>query len=620
MRTDPGGKFIEFEVQRDCAAGSVLLRLESAGGNDLVFDPGFGDFTAGQILVFTAGADVFAVQKANDQTRLITDSRLRSLRTDHAIIGMDIRPGNTREVPYYTPPTGRVEFIPGERISPGGSATTREVAALLKRVHSLVPASDGGYPRYHRAGTQGLRPDLARVHAMSPGIATEATPPRGAGETVPTINELLPAGAYAADGTSLPGEEFIELRWPGSHIPRDESLALHVLDRTTGDERVYLLPGPGTRPIPATRNLVWGRDEPRCHPRTPGWLRDDRLRLPNGAGIYTLRGHDGRLLDRLDLSRHVYDALDGDNTRSSWSFVAEAQTFRAAGGTAAHDHACATRTAATPGEFNAVAPFFTATSSGPGHHALRLYSSRGGERVHWKIGASLSAPLANGTEALFAGDVLTLLVPPNAAGRLLVSAYPESAPEAGLYLTEIFPAGQEVYFRTVAPTPAPGGHEWTRVCARDGFTPAAGSTLVITDSRVSDRVVPYASRFDGTVPIPGLDPTSLTLPPGGCALLIDPDLSPTTTVDLPERLPEDIALWTIQTGATIGNGLASGEGLTLTQVGSEDTRILATYGRPDTPRPFAIPTSSGQRVERRADPGNMDGVLRDEIQAWEVAE
>lgn len=639
-RRDPGGKFVEFQVLRPCVAGEFLLR---AGA--LLLDPGFPALAAGEVILFAAAEEHFAAV-APGTARLYVDTRLRSLRETDEIALLDLgaatdategaetnAPGLPSETRLYTPPHG-VTFVPGQGSRGDGPG------ALLRRIHSLTPPTGGIYPRYHRADTAGLRPDLARSHAMSPGRVPgpppePAEPPDSGSEPGAAnrlrIDEILPAGAYAADGTSLPGQEFIEFRWPLGRTADDASLLLEI--ESDGATDRYLLPAPAAGTLddgshdPGGGRLVWIREGPLCWTAGPGWLDDDRLRLPNGPAEYRLRDHDGRLLDRLRIEAHEYDELVRDDRRRSLQFVAAADQARPAAGSPARAHDCSADTLATPGRTASFAPFLAFAGEAGGVHALRFFSGAASATpVHWRAGYTFDAPLIAGTQELEHGVTLSLPWPAGANGRLLIAAEAVSAGEpAGtaypesLYLAESFPAGQELYIATVAPSPPAGGHEWLRLCSTAGFDLTDDAALVLRDASSEDRIVAYDARFPGSpgavLPLP-LDPARRRLDPGQCALVIDPDFDAGTAVYLPPLSGEDRALWTIESSATLGNGLGSGEGLLILRATDGELRPLASYGRPDTPRPFGLATSGGERVERRAAPF---GVRYDRIEAWEVA-
>ncbi len=605
-RVDPGGKFVEIQALRPCQAGGILFRA-----GETLLDPGFAFLAAGEILLFAASRDYFDLSESPGVLRFYEETGLRSFGFNDTVLLLDVAGTGVgsppRTIELYTPPGGPVAFLPE---SNSGSASSSP-----SRLHSLLPPNERArWPLFHRAGMAGLRPDLANTHAMSPGRIVATGPEFTEPDAMPGFSEILPAGAYGPNGASLPGAEFIELYFPAGGTPGDETLAIEI---EAGDAtEVFLVPGPATLPSPFARRAVWSREPTVCWNET-NIAFAPALRLPNASSVYTLRSAGGAILDRFAVSQSLYDSLQANAERRSLTKIPDTELWRPSGASAARDHLCGARTAATPAGPASYAPFFAETERSPAYHALRVFSLASGEIVNWRIGPAPDAPLRSGEEFVPSGGILTLSASGLSGPRLLAEARIISVPGTeGIFTGELFPAGQAPYFESIAPTPPGGGQEWLRICARDGFTLAPGDELIIQDGQATDRIVPFAARFTQDPPLP-LSGSTLTLPPGRCAILIDPDLNAGTSVYLPVLNVNDASIWTIAASSTIGNGLASGEGLRLLLEHTGTTSALASYGLPDTQTPFGLPSLSGQFVRRTLT--TSTGPRYDRPDAWEVA-
>ncbi len=577
-RIQAGGRFVEVELRSDCRPDSLAL----IAGNAVVE---FGRQPARRVL-FTADGEYFA--DLPGQARLVLHSKLRHLTADDTILVHDWRSGRQRILRY------------GEDVA-HWTGTARTDSAPLRAVHSLefagTPAPDYTGPR-----AIGLRPDLLADNAMTPGHAgvSETT-----SEDLPTFAEILPQGGRNADGVSLPDEEFIEFRnalTSGKH--NLTMLELEVVRERDGDRRRYRFPA-----MPGVARFTIADGEPECFAAGPG-LRLNDLHLPNEAAVYRLRNNTGTLVDELRIDASTYARLDGD-PRTSLSRCFGCATdgepvWRPTDGEAARSDLCAGRTYASPGRPESFRPFLSTEALTSSTRRFTLHSDVDRE-LHFLAGNDLNTPALRAQ----APDRISVRLSPGQSfeftpsftGNRFRAIYAVSDNgDAILAFGEAHPPGRHVLaVHAVSPTPGPGAYEWFRVCSPDGFALEPGTSLHIRDGGgFEDELISYAERF----PQRNLPPafrhsteTDLTIPPGRCAVIVDPDDELTDAGRIP-LLADDVRLWTVRSSSTIGNGLSSAESILLFLRRGTQHEHLATYGLPDGPESFGLGSSGGYYVRR----------------------
>lgn len=676
------GKFVELRVARACRTAGLYFRI-----GEKIADPGSTALSVHRPLLLIATRDparyldlvpaaqageavaAGAAKSTGPDIFSVPALRFATAADEIAVHALPLLlpvleepsdapdPGGTSRVLRATPENERLYWSgPGAAVESIGGAPS-----IFRAVHSLQYAGAGTQAReaFARGAGRGLRPDLREWNAMSPGQlsgladanATEqrAIAPKPLYPEV-RISEILPAGGYDANGTSLPAEEFIEIHAyssPEHGSAHDASLEVRITKASTLNTIHQAI----RLPLPERDGyFVFQRGTSRCFAHNTGGrvARLSELSLPNGPANYALHRIDAThspalaplidasIIDAFTIDSFAYADLNPPRLRRSVSRFAGETAFpefaRPTDGAAAVSPYCGAATSATPGAPPSFAAFVLRDPADS--HRLRLYNestplplslaySDGNLSSAW----SVQTPLYKSH-----GDAIDLPVPPlpeTGPGPRLI--YTVHANDRLLGAGESFAREIPLQIHSVAPTPAAGHVEWLRLCSPDGFSPTAYSQpgsrssasagastneslqLFVADSRSADRIVPHAERFETgprafatpqANPLPGtpfafrtID--SLELAPGECAILVDPDYAGQT---LP-LIPADRALWTIADSSAIGNGLSSGEGLRvyLATANQAPAIPLCSYGRPDLPDPFAIHTDSGRYVSRTFD-------------------
>lgn len=575
------GKFIEFAARAACAPGRLLFRA-----GDIWLDPGRSAVQADELIVFAANGAYF-----EDPLRLAPE--LRYLRPQHAVEVRDIVSGETRLLRAAT-----LDAYP-----------TPAPARGFPRVHSL---RFGPEERHHAAShASGLRPDLRAGNAMSPGRA----PPLRIAPLTLQISEILPQGGRAADGTALAAEEFLELvaRDNASETnDADDTLILEIYGDGGTLESRYRMAPPA---LAAGERVALGRAPSICF-AGDGRAILPELSLPNRAASYRLANAAGDSLDRVILDRAAYQAIDRSTARVSFARLdySRGTLWRPGDGEAARSPVCYDGTRATPGAPESFAPFLLREERAVFSQQLRLLGER--SAVLWRLEfALLDFASADGAAWLpFTRDVAQALVW-NGAGDTPRVLYRLTDCESGVCEFrgggELFGARTPLVIAAVAATPAAGEQEWLRLCSPDGYDLANETRgLFLEDRRERDAIAPMAQRAPGLAAPGALEASRTRLEPGECAILVDPDYR---SGALP-LIPADRALWTVTVGASLGDGLASGEALRiLRQRETGAFEPLASYGQPEFGGAGLV-TRGGEYVLRRA------GTLADEIENWAVVQ
>ena len=558
---NPYGKFIEMASEISCRNESVIFISDFTA-----LDTGIRNQTKNEIILFAADRSFFK------NTDVFENPLLKSIRPESPLLACDLRNGEEKTLKKQLP--SHHEFIYGAKYSPH-----------MKKVHSLVN-DDGNYD-FHSGLTSGLRPDLESMHQMSPGN----TNPPGNLFSEFLISEIYPAGSYDSSNKSVPGDEFIEFIKSNDGGPSSEaSIILEIKDPITDKKKIYQFPKPDRFSIFSING-----DFPLCFYYSDSIFVMPGFTLWNSPSTYTLYDRKGNILDRLNIDQNIYSTLDGKSRKSLIRiFPGNATTVS----NIEFSPVCGNINSASPGSFNHYSPFLSLIHEDENTISYRLYSENIAENIHHVFGRDLLNPQTSGTIAAVHGDLLSFS--PDAAlsgNRILFTADIPGVPE--IYYGEFFIPGPLLLFQTISPTPAAGESEWIRLCSPRGFTASdSASGLYIKDSNSADKIIPYLNRFSTMPPGYSLNGASLTLAPGACAVLIDPDFDPAAGQILP-LVPNDTSLWTIESSSAIGNGLASGENLIVYRMESDSSiSPLCTYGRPDTASPFSVRTVTGERVER----------------------
>lgn len=280
-----------------------------------------------------------------------------------------------------------------------------------------------------------------------------------------------------------------------------------------------------------------------------------------------------------------------DASRSSTSLIPEAGIWKISDD--ASSNLCSPFTNASPGLSASYRPFVLPVADDGLSRTYRFFSQEGQNQAFWKIEGPVNISFSN---LLNPGE--SYIISPASAdhSRSLISAQINGRVA---HLSEFFRISPRLYIDAVESTPDAAGEEWIRVCAASDFNVPAAFRLTIRDANASDTVVPYSARFPGAswnFPETG----RLNLTAGKCAIIVDPDYRG-QSLPLQEN---DTSLWTIESTGAIGNGLGSGEGLLLSLDSQNGNEILASFGLPDSPLPFSIPSQTGQYVKRTG--GTLD--------------
>ena len=628
VRLDPGGKFLELKLGRKCDSSGLLLQ---AGSHTLEFPAGSGG--PGPLL-FVADPEGFRPPK---EVPLRIDSGLRGLSVRDSLVLYDPLQEKERELRRSVGPENF--YIYGDKqYKPDAPETHRG----YKNVYSLTVSSEsdetseaGPREYFHAPRARGLRTDLSSAYAMSPGYLQDASPQE---DMRVRLSEVLPQGGRTADGQSVPGDEFLELAYK---IPIQNNASLWELEvRETGSGKIrrFRLPSPLSASGQTNGNdayvTIMG-EAPVCFANDETFrpLLYSDFNLPNTAAEYTLRDHRGAIIDSLLLDSRLYKELDGRETRLSYQRIGDEALWRPGDGRAAFENLCE-QTGATPGKPSAYRPFIRQTTQEPGPGqtpVLRLYTRESPLSLELTLRGTPGGLPDTSTRQSFVFSrahreeltpwpgiynglssryYLELRTTTSEGGPLL----PDGAP---LYIDVLYRETPLLLIETLAPTPSDGRQEYIRLCSPEGFSAEERTQgLFIKDSRSSDEIVPWSTRFPGTPPPielerPGSVNDPFALGAGECALVLDPDTAPGSA---PRPRERDRQIWTIRQGSAIGNGLASGEGVSLYRLLEPEAtpEILSALGRPDSSRPFSLPTSRGESLNRRP------GYDNDSPETWEI--
>ncbi len=563
---DAGGKFVEISANRPCVHGSVVFYA-----GDAILDSGAG---AQQTLLFAAQGSFFTEPP-------LVAPELRGFSEYDEVSGFDLISNSRRSLRRGVPLN--VHYIRGD--SSGRSP-------VFRRVYSLISDDFLRRDYFHAASSAGLRSDLSSNHSMSPGIAT---PLEKNSLICGRLSEIFPLSSRDASGVLTASDEFFEISGL-CPVSGNSGLTLRVQRLSDGKIDEYKFPRPEAQYLNAGRLAIF-RSDPHCWNRPSGAVYFSGLSLPDEGADYSLLDEDGNILDTAAVERADIESLSAP--RSSFYYHPGAGRWRATDFSDA-ENLCGPYSLGTPGGNEAYRPFLHPLTFRDDRRVLRLFSTNNSETVFWKAGARLDVPEIEYSFQLSTGADFDFSYPSGASGRKLMAA--NDASGNLIFLGEIYPAGQRLSIDAVSATPAAGSVEWLRLCAplpqypagSPGFQPRIGEFLHIKDSASADRIIPYAGRFSGT--FFSLRADSLSLSPGECALLVDPDYSG-------QPLPlaaGDVSLWTIESTSTIGNGLSSGEGLMIySSMPDGSSENLCSLGLPDTMQPFHINTSSSEYVRRK---------------------
>lgn len=586
-RINIGGKFMELEVKRSCHQGNLVLLLDHENWS-VSLDPGQGSAKRGEHPLFVASGDFFMGES------LRVDSSLRSLKPYTRIRLKDLT--NDRERLLHSPAESNHHFIYGTK--------TGDESPMLRRVYSLIGPFDNSSPHGYHSGEyegEGLRPDIAPHHGMSPGSAN--TPSDTHYEY--QLAEIAPAGSRDSDGNSIGEDEFLELRIVQSDRDSQDSpsaFAFHVLRHNDHSEQIYHIPPPLR-----TGRIAFIKDHPTCWKHHPAYVRFTDLYLPNSSATYSLTHSPGNHFESVVINNDLYKQIKSIPS-SGYQKIFASDSWRI---TDQKDPLSSCGVAyANPGETEKYLPFLKDDGDLWTLYTQRIYEIislwTGPDRDHFR---EVERRVLSDQESIrIEKSELAALFPDNPRLILGASLYNE-----GRILLEdeiLSPAGL-LYFDTIQATPVDGEEEWIRLCSNIGFHEVDDEKeLFFRDNAYEDRIVPYSARF----PIPPfsipshLRTADLDLSAGGCVLLVDPDQNPSWI----QSEPTDEALWTIEESSALGNGLSSGEGMSIFLRTNSNETPVATFGRPDFFASFSMETESGQYLKRQA------GTHDDSRNNWEV--
>ncbi len=556
---DPSGKFLELSSRLTCIPGSFALKIDAEW-----IEPGTEPIEPGQPLVIAGSARFF------DHVRVRDESSLRSLSLSSTVVLVDLQ--TRSETTLRFPASARVTY--------GG---VHKSGTVFRRIHSLTGGT-GDFENFHAPTSSGLRPDLAADHAMSPGRpeADPALPSDESASGKPSVRiaEILPQGSRADDGTSHPGDEFVEFQGAAG-------CALHslIFQSNAGDGvRTLVLPPPC---IPESGRFSVFRSVPFCFSAADSVI-EPGLVLPNSSAVYTLTS--GSFTDSFSIPAPLYSTMESSvRTSASRSFAAE--TVVLTDGPSSAALYCPTRTRATPDAAESFRPFFHFEGAAGSLLRLRFFAEDPSLSFQILLGRTESDAAVFYQGEANSGTLIEIPLPHSVFPRLLASV---SMGGVDQFLAELFPRGALLVVDEVFVNPLTGSHEYVRFCSPAGFPAEVTARGFFFKDRTSeDTIVPYGDRFGSSLPGP-LQRDTLALKPGQCALLVDPD-----TTTLPALRTEDAVLWTIAGTTALGDGLSSGEGFTVfTREGDGSISPFATFGLPGTTAAFAVDSGAGEHVRR----------------------
>ncbi len=540
---ESGGKFVEIASTKKCRLDGLFF---SVGHTNL--DAGPASVGPDAVLVFAPESEPFTVP-------VKVSPHLRAAKVEDPITAVELASGRTFVL--RPAPPGGTEYLP-YATSDAGSERLHGLAGSCSE-HVLCE-------RFTTGDGRGLNAPANEYNAATPGFPNPgAHSPSGSVE----LTEILPAGARGPEGESLPAEEFVEFH---AEQASGGTAELTISGTTTRRYR-FVVPS-------RTGYFAFARDGGRCFADVPWVRRWPALSLPNGPGTYSLVDPGGRRSE-LRIQESDFRMLEGES-RHSLTRVSDRQ-WAVASGPEARVNTCPL-TFAAPGRATAYAPFLIETDTD--HPAFTYFGTNAlTANVEMSCNGIQSTPVFRAGHELSFGTALDLdLGAAPAQARCLLSI---RAGTELLFVGDYYSGPPILYFDTIYPSPLTGEQEWVRVCTGAGFV-LADNSLELVDSASADRIVPWQAR--GGAPL-GPGDARRELLPGECALLLDPD-----STALPESGPRDVAVWTAAAGAALGDGLAAGEGLRLRRPG--DGVVLATFGLPDSARPFSIAPERGVAVRR----------------------
>lgn len=580
---DPGGKFIEFMVNRDCRSSFLIIAFDD-GSLDLPQR----DLHSGERFFYSADRNLFSTPGTED-------TNLRSLTEDDTISIIDARSGQ-RKILYEPDLNGNRLRIPGSK---------GEESENIFRVHSLVVSPDNQV-RFHGGESIGLRPDLLHTHSMSPGHPENRFIPSST-----FLSEVSPLGSTSEDLSSNPGDEFFEIyvNPPAIENPalavESSSLELEIERLSDGEVKVYEFPVPSG---PGYFTIV--RNTPVCWEAHSIDSIFSSLSLPNEPAKYTLKPSHGPVTS-VNIDAMTFSSMKND-PRKTIQYIKQANIWRITD-ISSGNNLCTSTTNASPGEYANFNPFYIIEDRTSSRIRFRRYAMNEVENITAvfernpgeNIGSTI---LTQDSEGFYTVDVSSL--PYHRILIFIEDALTYPAGNAIKYLAEAFPLDRPFRVDTVSPTPSTYEYEYIRLCSPDGFSLTSfPQGIYVRDSLSSDRIVPWAMRFPGSDPVPGLDPSKENLLSGECMVVIDPDY----TGDSYTIRNEDRSIWTVESGSALGDGLSSGESITIFTPGIGGLeRPLAGYSSLPAPEWFSIDTLTGQRIER------IPGLEYDERESYEV--
>jgi len=543
-----GGKFVEIVKRSNCKNQNVVFEA-----GDLL-DPGIDNNDA--ILLFYADPDFFTEKG-------IYAGHLRSLSVTTDIKAINLI---NNEEKILRQGKNTYDFY--------GAASN-----FYGRVHSLILKNN--QESFHAKKQLGLRPDVT-YHAMSPGFMDEFRSYIDA-----YIDEILPQGSRSSTGTSYADDEFVEIFFQTN----DGGPGIVVFSlEYNGSKKTFRFPVPYGKD-----RIVFIRGNPVCFAGNGSALVFSELSLPNQAANYTLEN----LNQQLSISPSLYTSMD-QTIRSSLVRAGQHYVLNQE-----YSPSCS-NTRATPGFNKVYSPFFTVDSN----EDVIFHTMSGQANIIRKEGKNVTQTI-NYPLTLMDGDrdrpELTV-----AGERILVLWYIQNgAEEQLLFAREYHKNPGKLFIDAVAPTPSGTDEEWFRICTITGYENL--ENLYMKDSSTEDLLTFAKNRFpsfNGIISGKTFRVHNMTLYPGECAIVVDPDyFSKLHSIPF---INEDAAIWTIASGTTLGNGLASGESITIYRYENDLTITpYATYGGIDT-APFSYTTSAGSYVKRKS------GTYEDRASNYEV--
>lgn len=417
-----------------------------------------------------------------------------------------------------------------------------------------------------------LSPGTLAVHSMSPG---EKNPVSSSIHSI-QINEVAWMGSYSLEGESLPEEEFLELKGKG---PGSIQINIDYSD----NRKTYFL---------VLNEEVFHtiqRSENTCF-SIPNSIRDSDFTLPNQkTSISIIDMNTGVLLDSLDYNPSKNEGLNDTSNKIRASFSrTPMDNFHLSSQNPENIGNCGEHFLASPGNDNYFSSFLYTIN-----HMQGLVSpySLHGQKLNLSVKEYSIAPATDNKYLI-----------PLQHSEFSPILFPIFSYSNSLYYREIdgidsisYAYSPNIFIDAISPIPLNSQNEWVRICNLQERTVFANQ-LIIEDTSSPDRLRDFFSVYPDINPLStqeGFNLQKESLGKGDCAYVLDPDAR---DVKLPLKGNLPLAVWTVESSKTIGNGLSASENIDLYEEKDGILYHLHSYGNRHSAYPFKLNLSTGKRA------------------------